>query len=440
MERRLAAILAADVVGYSRLIEQDEASTFERLRAHRKELFEPEVEKHHGRIFKLMGDGLLAEFGSVVDAVECAVALQRSMGERNGGLADGERIDVRIGINLGDVILEGEDRHGEGVVIAARLQQLADPGGIAVSRTVADHVKHKLALRFELQGEELLKNIAEPVAVYRVLIGASTAGAKARSIKAWVRSRRANAALIGALLALAMMGGATVWWRPWEPKYEPASPERIALPLPDKPSIAVLPFDNRSGDQRLGRLADGMVEDIIVNLSRFRELFVIAQNSSFVYRDKPTDVRQIGRDLGVRYVLEGHIRSSTKGLTVDAQLIDATAGTLVWSQDYDGPLDDLFKVQADIASRIAGSIGGALGALRRAVLDVAHRRSPQSLEAYDLFLLGNEARLRIKQEELGKSMELLRRAVDLDPTFQPAHVGLAMGHWMEVDYGWAPFQ
>jgi TolB-like protein/DNA-binding SARP family transcriptional activator len=219
-----------------------------------------------------------------------------------------------------------------------------------------------------------------------------------------------------------------------------SSSQSAALPLPDRPSIAVLPFDNRTGDERLGRLADGMVDDIIINLSRFRELFVIARTSTFVYRDKPADVREVGRNLGVRYVLEGYMRSGKAELSVDVQLIDAATGMLVWSQDYDGPLDDLFAVQGDIAARIAGSIGGQPGALRRAVLDIARRRSPQTLQAYDLFLLGNEARLRITKEDHDRSMELLQRAVALDPMFQPAHVALALGHWNEVDYGWAPFQ
>jgi len=244
---------------------------------------------------------------------------------------------------------------------------------------------------------------------------------------------RSTTVAISALIIVLAIGIVGILW--WQP-----SRQAPALPLPDRPSIAVLPFDNRSSDQRLGRLADGMVEDIIIDLSHFREFFVIARTSSFVYRNKPTDVRQVGRELGVRYVLEGSVQPSQNELSVSAQLIDTTTGTLVWSQAYNGPLDNLFAVQADIASRIAGSIGGAPGALRRAVLDVAHRRSPQSLEAYDLFLLGNEARLRLTKEDHYKAMELLRKVVALDPTFEPAHVALAFGYWIEVDYSWAPFQ
>jgi adenylate cyclase len=233
MERKLAAIMAADVVGYGRLMEQDEAGTFERLRAHRKELFEPEIAQHHGRIFKLVGDGLFAEFASVVEAVECAAALQRGLAQRNNGVPDGRRIDMRIGLHVGDVIIEDGDRHGDAVNVAARLQQLAEPGGICVSRSVMEHVKQKVALTFELHGQERLKNIAEPVTVFRVHL---------------------------------------------------ESVQRKSLPpLPDKPSIAVLPFENLSGDPEQEYFADGMVEEIILALSRMRWLFVIARNSSFAY-------------------------------------------------------------------------------------------------------------------------------------------------------------
>jgi TolB-like protein/DNA-binding SARP family transcriptional activator len=247
-----------------------------------------------------------------------------------------------------------------------------------------------------------------------------------------LRPRR-SIILAGFAVLLAVATGATaLWWR-----YPP--PQSPTLPLPDRPSIAVLPFDNLSGDERLGRLADGMVEDVTTNLSHFRELFVISHTSTFVYKGKPTDVRQIGRDLGVQYLLEGAVQSGKYRLDVTVQLIDATTGAQVWSERYDRPLDDLFNVQIDVTDQVAGSIGGMPGALRRAALEAARRRSPQSLEAYDLFLLGNEARIRVKQEDHGRAMDLLQRAVALDPSFEPAHVALALGHWNEVDYGWAPF-
>ena len=284
MERRLSAIFAADVVGYSALMEKDEAGTFDRLRAYRKELFEPEIEKHHGRIFKLMGDGLLAEFGSVVDAVECAVAVQRSMMERNAGVEAEKRIEVRIGINLGEVIVEGEDRHGEGVNIAARLQQLAPTGGICISGKVAKEVEKTVTFTFEPMGEQRVKNIAEPIAAFRVM-----------------PSKPAP-----------------------DTSVEPARKE--ALPLPDKPSIAVLPFQNMSGDAEQDYFADGMVEEIITALSRMRWLFVIARNSSFTYKGRAVDVKQVGRELGVRYVLEGSVRKAGNRVRITGQLIDTGDG------------------------------------------------------------------------------------------------------------------
>ena len=283
MQRKLAAILAADVVGYSRLMAENEADTFDRLRAHRKELFEPEIVKRHGRIFKLMGDGLLAEFGSVVDAVECAASLQREMARRNDGLPANRRIDMRIGVHVGDVIIEGEDRHGDAVNVAARLEQLAEPGGICVSNTVLNHVKLKVALGFELRGEEHLKNIAEPVRVYRVLLAS------------------------------------------------PVAAEKPTLALPDKPSIAVLPFQNLSGDPEQEYFADGVVEEIITALSRMRWLFVIARNSSFTYKGRAVDVKQVGRELGVRYVLEGSVRKAGSRVRITGQLIDAATGAHLWA-------------------------------------------------------------------------------------------------------------
>jgi adenylate cyclase len=345
MERRLSAILAADVVGYSRLMEQDEAATFERLRTYRKELFEPEIAKHRGRIFKLMGDGLLAEFASVVDAVECAVTLQRGMAERNGDVAADKRIDVRIGINLGDVIVEGDDRHGEGVNIAARLQQLAAPGGIAVSRTVCDHVKNKLALGFESLGDHQVRNIAEPVTVYRVAIKAHDA-----------------------------TGGRPPNKRPWHAK----------------PAVAVLPFDNMSGDPAISYFSDGVTEDIISMLSRLPDLAVIARNSTFAYKGRAVDVRQLGRELAVDYVLEGSVRKAHEKVRIVAQLVDTRSGQHVWAERYDNEGSDPWALQDEVTAKIVASLSGERGQVRQAEYKQAWGKDTASLQEYDYYLRGHE--------------------------------------------------
>jgi adenylate cyclase len=295
-ERKLAAILAADVVGYSRLVGDDEAGTIARLKSLRKEFIEPLIAGYHGRVVKLMGDGALVEFASAVDAVECAVAIQNGVAEREAAVPENRRIAFRIGINVGDIIVEDGDILGDGVNIAARLEGLAEPGGISIARNVWNQVKAKLDLAFEPMGEHRVKNIAEPVTVYRVNLDAPSRALRRRPV--WTQ-RRWQAVAAAAVLLLALgTGGAWygIWWRAPAAVIEgaavvPAAAEKPALPLPDKPSIAVLPFDNLSGEARYERLADGITEDIITDLSRFHDLFVIARNSTFVYKDKPTDVR-----------------------------------------------------------------------------------------------------------------------------------------------------
>jgi len=306
--RRLAAILAADVAGYSRLMGADEEGTLERLKALRRELIDPKLAEHHGRIVKTTGDGLLVEFASVVDAVRCAVTVQHAMPERNTGVAADTRIELRIGINLGDVIVEGDDLYGDGVNIAARIEALADAGGVFVSNTVHDHVRDRLPFVFEDLGEQQVKNIARPVRVYRVR---DTSAAK--------------------------------------PVTAPV------LPLPDKPSIAVLPFANMSGDPEQEYFVDGMVEEIITALSRIRWLFVIARNSTFTYKGQAVDVKRVGRELGVRYVLEGSVRKAGGRVRITAELIDAVTGTHLWADRFDGSLEDVFDLQDKVASSVAAS-------------------------------------------------------------------------------------
>jgi TolB-like protein/class 3 adenylate cyclase len=345
--RRLAAILAADVAGYSRLMGADEEGTLERLKALRRELLDPKIAEHKGRIVKTTGDGLLVEFASVVDAVRCAVAVQQAMPERNTGVAADKRIELRIGINLGDVIVEGDDLYGDGVNIAARIEALADAGGVFVSNTVHDQVRDRLPFIFEDLGEQQVKNIARPVRVYRIRTTLTHPAAKAP----------------GSPLSRIAGEGAE---RRRREAGEGASP---ALPLPDKPSIAVLPFANMSGDSEQEYFADGIVEEIITALSRIRWLFVIARNSTFTYKGQTVDVKQIGRELGVRYVLEGSVRKAGGRVRITAQLIDVLNGAHLWAERFDGSLEDVFELQDQVASSVAGVIEPTLQAaeMRRSV-------------------------------------------------------------------------
>jgi TolB-like protein/class 3 adenylate cyclase len=445
--RRLAAILAADVVGYSRLMEADEAGTHARLKALRKELIEPRIAERHGRIVKLTGDGALVEFPSVVEAVLCAVDVQRVFAERNADVPRDQRIEFRIGVNLGDVIFDDNDIYGDGVNVAARLQTLADPGGICVSRTVYNHVRNKVGLAFEPMGEHKVKNIAEPITVYRVLPG-SGGTASVRTLVAPALGRSRLAAIVAVVFVLLAAGAGGAWYAFWRPAAAPPAavaeaagsggPEaKPALPLPDKPSIAVLPFENLSGDPRQERLADGITEDIITDLSRFRELFVIARNSTFVYKGKPTDVRQIARELGVQYVLEGSLQTDGDQVRITAQLIDATTGNHVWSERYGRPLDDIFAVQDEVTQQIVGTLGGYWGRLAEAGREAARRKPPESLQAYDYYLLGIEHKHRFTLEDNKKAQELLNKAIALDPTFSRAYAALAFTYVAEIDNGWS---
>jgi TolB-like protein/class 3 adenylate cyclase len=356
--RRLAAILAADVAGYSRLMGADEEGTLERLKALRRELVDPKIAEHKGRIVKTTGDGMLVEFASVVDAVRCAIAVQQAMPERNTDVAAESRIELRIGINLGDMIVEGDDLYGDGVNIAARIEALADPGGVFVSNTVHDQVRDRLPSVFDDLGEQQVKNIARPVRVYRV----RDAGVAAKNRSA------------------------------------PAPP---VLPLPDKPSIAVLPFANMSGDPEQEYFVDGMVEEIITALSRIRWLFVIARNSSFTYKGQAVEVKQVGRELGVRYVLEGSVRKAGNRVRITGQLIDAETGAHLWADRFDGSLEDVFELQDKVASSVAGVIEPALQAAETAR---SPGRSTADLTAYDLYLRAYAMVL----SSVGQSPEALR--------------------------------
>jgi adenylate cyclase len=394
-ERRLAAILAADVAGYSRLMGADEEGTHERLKALRRELLDPKIAEHHGRIVKNTGDGMLVEFASVVDAVRCAVAVQQAMPERNAGVAAGSRIELRIGINLGDVIVETDDIYGDGVNIAARVEALADAGGVFVTHTVHDQVRDRLPFVFEDLGEQQVKNIARPVRVYRV---------------------RPEGPLPNPppLAGEGSAGGARV-----------GAAEPPALPLPDKPSIAVMPFVNMSGDPEQEYFVDGMVEEIITALSRIRWLFVIARNSTFTYKGRPADVKEVGRELGVRYVLEGSVRKAGMQVRITGQLIDAMTGTHLWADRFDGSLEDIFELQDRVAVCVAGIIEPTLQAaeMRRS----AARRTTD-LSAYDLYLRALAAFYPITKERTLEALGLLEQAIAIDPHYGSALALAAASH------------
>jgi TolB-like protein/class 3 adenylate cyclase/Tfp pilus assembly protein PilF len=415
VERRLAAILAADIVGYSRLIEQDEAATLAAIRDLRRAVIDPLLAEHHGRIVKLMGDGAIVEFASVVDAVACAVAVQRVVAEYQAGLPPERRIVFRIGVNLGDVVVESDDLLGDGVNIAARLQQICEPGGVLVSGTAYDHLQGRLGLPLDDVGEQRVKNIERPVRAYRVRLDGTARRfhPRARRLHGWALAGAAS------LFAAIFLGG--VWWL-WPVE-----------PPPAKPAIAVLPFDNLSGDEPTGRLADGITEDVITDLARFRDLDVIARNSTAAYKGKAVDVRQVGRDLGVGYVLEGSIQRQGERVRVTAQLIDADTGAHVWSERFDRPTQDVFAVQAEIADKVASSLGGYTGLIAKSDTLAAKRKRPQDLSAYDLYMMGLEAKHRATEASIVQAISLLERAVQEDPQLARAWTGLAFAYEMRAN-------
>ena len=386
MKRRLAAILSVDVVGYSRLMRDDEAGTLAALKSHRKNLIDPEIAGHHGRIVKLMGDGALVEFASVVDAVECAVEIQQGMIERNARMLDSGRIEFRIGINIGDIIVEGEDIYGDGVNVAARLESLADPGRICVSQNVFNQIRNKVDLGFEDMGEQRVKNIAEPVRAFLVQLP--------------------------------------------QPSVAAAPPV-----LPDKPSIAVLPFDNLSGDPEQEYFSDGITEDIITALSRLRWFLVIARNSTFTYKGRSVDVKQVGRELGVRYVLEGSVRKAGNRVRITAQLVDTVSGAHHWAQKFDRELADIFELQDDITQSVTAAIEPKLVAAEGAR---SQGRSARDLSAWDMVTRAMTHYGRMTSSESEIAIKTLREAVEKYPDYAPAHSMLAFALLVSGHVGWIP--
>jgi adenylate cyclase len=376
VNRRLAAILCADIAGYSRLMGTDEEGTLAALKAHRRELIDPLLAQHQGRIVKTTGDGMLVEFASVIDAVRCAVVIQQGMEDRNASNAESRRILFRVGINLGDIIIEDGDIFGDGVNVAARLEALAPPGEIYVSGSVREQLGEKLPLAFADMGEQAVKNIARPIHVYRI---EKRAESDTRSAK---------------------------------------QPERRALAVPTRPSIAVLPFQNMSGDPEQEYFCDGMVEDIITGLSRIKWLFVIARNSTFVYKGRAVDVKQVGRDLGVRYVLEGSVRRGGNRVRITCQLIEAETGQHVWAERYDRALDDVFALQDEITVNVVGAIEPSL---RQAEIERVKRERPENLGAYDILLRALPDVYAAMPDEANRALQLLDRALALEPDYALAH-------------------
>jgi TolB-like protein/class 3 adenylate cyclase len=422
VERRLTTILAADVVGYSRLTATDEADTLARVKTHREELIEPKAAAYHGRVVKLMGDGILMEFGSVVDAVSFAADVQRAMAERNADVPADRQIHYRIGVNLGDIVVDGDDILGDGVNIAARLETMADPGGICLSGKVHDEVKNKLEFEFEDLGRQRVKNIPEPVRAFKVRIESRQADqllAAPKRTRALLSLWRIAAIVVATLLAGA---AAVLWLRPWETRLEPAAEDRMAFPLPDKPSIVVLPFTNISDDAGQEYFVDGITEDLTTDLAKLPAIFVISRNSAFTYKGRSVEIRQVAEDLGVRYVLEGSARRVGDRVRINAQLIDAKTGGHLWAERYDGSVDDVFTLQDKVTAKIVEALAVKLlpGDIER-----MSRDGTDNVAAHDAYLLGLSAYYRRTPEDNARAAAYFERAIGLDPDYAAAHTALA---------------
>jgi len=431
-KRKLTAILSADAVGYSSLMAEDETATVKTLTTYR-EVMSSLIKQHRGRVVDSPGDNVLAEFSSVVDAVQCAVAVQNEFQTRNAELAENRRMEFRIGINLGDVIDEGGRIYGDGVNVAARLEALADSGGICVSKTAFDQIETKLPLGYEYLGEQPVKNIPKPVGAYRVLMQPRVTLAKAPDNKKFA-SKRQKAIIAGVVVALLVAIGVGIWqFYLARPELKPASVEKMAFAIPDKPSIAVLPFDNLSGDQSQEYIADGLSENIISSLSKSPELFVIARNSTFVYKGKAVKVKQVAEELGVKYVLEGSVQKAGENLRVTAQLIDALKGNHLWSESYDRATKDFFSVQDDITRNILLALDVELGEGEQARL----RYSTENLEAWGYATKGNALFELFTKEKNAKARELFKQAVNLDPNYTFAWIAIAWTHFIDFRYGFS---
>jgi len=391
VERRLAAILVADVAGYSRLMGADEVGTLAALKAHRREIVDPAIAAHKGRIVKTTGDGMLVEFASAVDAVTCAVAVQEKMADRT---AEGLRLQFRVAINIGDIIIDGDDIFGDGVNVAARVESECEPGGVYLSSSAFEQVRGKTDFVFDDLGERALKNIDRPVRLYAARVARAPSAERANSI----------------------------------------SEMRSPLPLPDKPSIAVLPFQNMSSDREQEYFADGMVEEIITALSRFKSLFVIARNSSFTYKGKAVNVKQVGRELGVRYVLEGSVRKASGKVRITGQLIDAIIGAHIWADRFERDLTDVFALQDEVTVAVVSAIQPTL---LKTEIALATRRRPENLTAYDFYLRALQQSYLATREGVAEAIRLAHRALELDPRFGLVAAMAGACHMLNVIWGYA---
>ncbi|MGA2315001.1 MAG: tetratricopeptide repeat protein [Thermodesulfobacteriota bacterium] len=428
IKRKLAAILSADVKGYSRLMEEDEVGTIHCLNAY-KEVMAGLIQHHHGRVVDAPGDNVLAEFGSVVDAVECAVEIQKELETRNADLPENRKMEFRIGVNLGDVIEDGEQILGDGVNIAARLESLSEAGGIYISGTAFDHVKNKLNLGYKYLGEQTVKNILEPVRVYQVLMEAEAAGKVIGEKKSKPRQWQKTALIVLAILIV--VAAAFVIWRlylhPAPPPVEVASKEKMAFPLPDKPSIAVLPFAYTSGDPKHEYLSDGITDEVIAALSKSSQLFVIGRNSTFTYKGKPVKFQQVSEEMGVRYVLEGSVQFSGERVRITAQLIDALTGYHLFSERYDRELKDIFATQDEISMKILTATRVTLTQGEEARM---FAKGTKNIEAYLKVMQAREHHEVFTKESQALARQLAEEAIALDPGYALAYsyAALALAH------------
>ncbi|MGZ3620246.1 MAG: adenylate/guanylate cyclase domain-containing protein [Candidatus Binataceae bacterium] len=436
MERKLTAILCADVFGYSRLMGGDEEATLVTLTAHRK-IIDSLIEQRHGRFVNSAGDSVLAEFASVVDAVNCAVDIQRALKVENARLSPARRMDFRIGVNLGDVMVEGDQIYGDGINIAARLESLANPGGICISGTVHEQIRNKLALGYEDLREQTVKNIAHPVHVWRVLPDGTTPPRETRR-----RPRRYWRSGMLSLTGLAIVAGTIVLvqhvsLRPTRTQASIAPQEKPALPLPSIPSIAVLPFTNQSGDPNQEYFSDGIADQLISDLSRLPGLFVIARNSSFTYKGKTVTEHEIGRELGVKYVLEGSVRRTADRVRIGVELVDASTGTEMWTQRYDRPLADIFAMQDEIVGKVVTTLGLVL---KLEEMNAPHEGKWQpttSLEAFDDMLRAAQDFHRFNKDDNVSARGWLEKAIALDPTYVDAYAFLSATYKVAVLFRWS---